>query len=338
MSIQIIRYANVQASRRGFADESHIDIQIDCGHSLVKHRFLAGSETCRFLSAFDDYEMARKFNGGHYCIMDGVLVSFRYSDYNGFLHSDDSIATLSEVLGIDRDGNTKSSRLIDSPIFLGGAGESFGVRVSGLGDGGEFDANLVYNWSPFSDRISCATEMVRLVCDNGMVSRSRVLTREVRIINDWQRNLGVVSTQMRPIITDFIQNRYTEMVKERATLSETNSALSVLTNRVCKGNTYEEKARLERLINVVDVRSRIDQYKGVPTSKTSSIITDLTRYDVVNVLTEAFSHVESSVSNNNSIQGAINKMVTNRNKIIVDSSSVKSYQDGDHSIAFFGAD
>ena len=48
MSIKIIRYANVQASRRGFADESHIDIQIDCGHSLVSHRFLAGSETCRF--------------------------------------------------------------------------------------------------------------------------------------------------------------------------------------------------------------------------------------------------------------------------------------------------
>lgn len=338
MSIKIVRNAKVKSNRSIFG-RIFIDLEIDCGDgTFVGHRFNDKSETFRFMESFDDFEMAKKFNGGHYCIIDGVLISFRYSDYNGFVHNDESVSILSDVLGLDRERNTNSSRLVDSPIFLGGAGESFGVRVAGLGDGGEFDANLIYNWSPFSDRISCGTEMVRLVCDNGMVSRSRILTREVRIINDWQRNLGVVSTQMRPIITDFIQNRYSDMAGERATLSDTNSALSVLGKRLSEQSTAEEIQRIMRLQSIVDVSSRSDIYKDTRGTNTATIITDLTRYDVVNILTEAFSHVESTVSNNVQIQGAINKMVSNKAKIIVNSDKVKPYQDGDHALAFFGID
>lgn len=338
MSIQIIRNAKVEAKRSIFG-QVFIDLLIDCGNGeFVSHRFGEKTETFRFMESFDDHEMMKKFNGGHYCVIDGTLVSFRYSDYNGFIHNDESVSILADVLGLDRERNTNTSRLVDSPIFLGGAGESFGVRVAGLGDGGEFDANLTYSWSPFSDRITCGTEMVRLVCDNGMVSRSRFLTREVRIINDWQRNLGVVSTQMRPIITDFIQNRYSEMVNERASLSDTNSALSVLAKRLTDKSTAEEIQRINRLQSIVDVSSRSDLHKNVRGTNTSTIITDLTRYDVVNILTEAFSHVESSVSNNNQIQGAINKMVSNRSRIIANGGEVKPYQDGDHSLAFFGID
>lgn len=339
MSIKVLKSARVQAERISNGSKELINIAIIDGDNTIYHSFDGKTEVFKAMNSFDDYEMKRKFDYGHYCVMDGVLISFRYSDYNGFIHSDDSVKILADVLGVDASGKTNSSRLVDSPIFLGGADESFGVNVRGLEAGGEFDAKIVYTWSPFSDRISCGTEIIRLVCDNGMVSSSRFLTREVRIINDWQRNLSIVSTQLRPIISNFIQDRFTEMTRERATLSDTNSASSVLESRLSSTKDVEEQMRLQRLCSIVDVRSRLGGvYKDAGTSRTSAVVTDLTRYDVVNVLTEAFRYSEGNTRNNLSIQGAINKMVTNRNKVITNNNNVSDYQDGDHSRVFFGVD
>lgn len=303
---------------------------------VISEAYKPSHSLSRALSKFDERTMVQRLSGGSYLFHNGKLVNYRLSDYKGFVHDDESITRLADIIGVDVKRGNNLSKIIESPVQLGGMSESFSVGIKGLGDGGEFDVALNYSWSPFSDIIQCRTEMTRLICDNGMVGTGEVLTRGVRIINDWERNLGIVSMQMRPVITDYMVDKFSLAANERASVYEANLAGGAISSRLSGGVTPEEEAVLERLGSVLDYgsRAKIGNIKSVD----SNAVTDISRYDVINVLTEAFSHTDGGWRNNKHIQGIINKILNRRPNVFNTVGQVQRYDGSCHSRAFFGDD
>lgn len=349
--------------------ELTVDVDTD-GHPILSiivngqynHKFAKASYESRSILSTDLDVLTQNFNGGTYIFAlhdDGThsLIDYRPSTYRGFIHSDESFAKMQEIIGSSmmRVGRSPVSGLLDGIAkskkqqlvpLLGGEWSKFDLDVKSLGIGGEFSNRLIYKYSLFSPNVITSFETERLICSNGMVSTSPLVTFEVPVIDDWENNLHVVSAQLKPKINDILHERFENMAKVRATLSECMNARKALACRLANvsgefeaDGTYEDRDALNSLMDTVDVEQALgNYYKPEVFSGDRARLADshLTQFDVFNILTEATSHTTGTDENDRMIQAQLNRIVYDglRNKKTLSATKPVS-PDSDHRRQFF---
>ena len=315
------------------------------------HTFDAKSRESRLVSEMELSVLEKKFNGGTYIFThDGDLVDYRTSDYKGFMHSADAIKTLSEKIGCQL--SAKSSNSIRRPIgevfsqfreekgaFLGGLSEPFYLDIASLGEGGNFKNRIVYKWNPFDKDIFTTIEVERQICTNGMVGISPLVTRKVPVINDWERHLEIVSLQIQPNINNLLQDRFIKMADSNASVSHVSEARSMLLDR-SQLKVVQGAEQLSELIKATDVSSRLRSVYRDEVFNSNlgrSAASDITQFDLFNILTEACSHTGGTAQSNERIQKFLNKITFDFQKNEI-SGNAKTSDESDHRRVFFGKD
>lgn len=314
------------------------------------HTFDAASRETRLLSEMEMSVLAKKFNGGTFVFSSdgGHLIDYRTSDYKGFIHSEEAIQTLSEKIGCDFSSKTNkhyrrpigdvfSQFREDKGIFLGGLSEPFYLDIASLGEGGSFKNKIVYKWNPFDPNIFTTIEVERLICTNGMVGISPLVTRKVPVINDWERHLEIVSLQIQPNINTLLQERFVKMSDTHASVAHTMEARSMLLDR-SQLKSAASADQLSELIKATDVESRLKSVYRDEVFRSQlgrSAAADLTQFDLFNILTEACSHTAGTVQSNERIQKFLNKTTFDFQKNEI-SGNAKVNQESDHRRVFFG--
>lgn len=362
--LEIIRNASVEVSVDYVEKASAFGLTIIVDNRFT-HEFPVTSKESKLCMNTDLAMIRSLFNGGTFAFFDGNMVDYRNSYYRGFIHDEIGVSELSERIGIKRYNEAKVSgdKFIGgindgqpgnhasvfnryrgrgtNGIFLGGEFESFDLCVDGLGEGGHFENRLIYRWSPFSNKITTSLEVMRLVCTNGLVANSPLVTYAVPLINDWQRNLSIVATQLKPKINNLLNDRFLEMRSDRATVRQIVDAHKLLGARSeIITLSHDEKVMLEQMKTQIDPNINLGRYYD------QSLFDDalasngygghLTQFDVYNMLTEASSHYGESDTNDNLIQRYLNSVVFDSSKRQHIQVEMPESADSDHRRAFFG--
>lgn len=310
------------------------------------HTFPAKSTESKLLNEMELSVIRGRMNGGTFIFTEeGQLVDYRTSDYKGFMHSEDAIKKLSEKIGFNVAEPARKAAARDvfsqfreeKGIFLGGLSDPFYLDIASLGEGGSFKNRIVYKWNPFQKDILTTIEVERLICLNGMVGVSPLTTRKVPVINDWERHLEIVSLQIQPSINNLLQERFVKMADTSSSVANILEGRSLLFDRR-EYKAAENCQILTNLLDLTDVESRLGGiYQKEVFSKGNGSVakSDLTQFDIFNVLTEACSHTAGTEESTFKIQRFLNKIAFDFQKNEI-SGNAKISDESDPSRVFFG--
>ena len=320
-----------------------------------EHEFPETSRETQMMLTTDMNVLTAQFNGGTYIIANDQIIDYRFSTYKGFIQTDEALQKLQQIVGAEKHEKTQYTGAVkglfnqsrssnSNGVLLGGEWSAFDLDVKALGLGGEFKNKLIYRYSPFSQNIVTSLEVERLVCANGMVANSPFVTFEVPVISDWENNLHVVSAQLQPKINDLLTDRFEQMAVQRASVATMMNAHDVLKKRAGTNEiSTADQARLRQMMDLVDAEEVLgDHYKdSVFNDKKRAARADsnLTQFDVFNILTEASTHVGRDENTDVMAQRQLNSIVFDefKNKVRLTPEVPKS-QESDHRRMFFGSD
>lgn len=322
MSFNIIRDAQVEA-KVGAIDTNGIpQLTIEI-NGQYQHTFKPTSRESQLLLQMDINTISALFTGGTYVFYDDVMRDYRRGDYRGFIHNDDSIKNLSDIIGVQTFENRKYGTAVEglfnrvnarknNGLMMGGEWDKFDLDISELGEGGAFKNRLMFKYSVFSPNVVTSLEVERLICTNGMVGLSDFLTYEVPVISGWEDNLKVVSNRLKPEISEVMRQRFIAMAEDRATIADMMDANSIIESRIIQSTNGEEIKRLGLLSNLTNVERHLGSYyhSDVFNSRKSKFVaSDLTQFDIYNILTEATSHTNGDEDNDNRAQRMANRLM-----------------------------
>lgn len=321
------------------------------------HTFDVNSRISRVLSSTNDtksFEVAKKqlqerLTGGDYFMIDNQLVDFRDSMYNGFVHTDDSIGHLVDHIGIMKNEHALRSGLRlntqSHKHILANRYSSEGLEVPGLNEGGMFNTNIVYSWSPFTSFVKGAFEIVRLVCSNGMVSTTDLISSNIPLMNRWEEHLKISNKQMQNAVQGLVRNRISEMVTDRASVTDLRLIAKHAENRLSTVVDKAEKERLERIKFIADPMTQLADYYSLESLQDTNIAAQLpghlSVFDAWNCVTEIMTHTnDNEKSTPRSLQGFANSLVfpkkeANTNHHLNTTPLLSAFSNPE--LAFFGA-
>lgn len=281
--------------------------------TTFEHRFPTTSRVSKALDEYTPEDVENRMSGGSYFFIDNKLVDFRYSNYRGFIHTDDSIERLIETIGFE----IKQGR--NDKVALMGVWSNQDITVPEYNEGGDFSSRLSFKWNPFHSVVNSVFELVRLICTNGMVGITPFLNTRIPLINRWEEHLDIASIQIQNKVDKVVTQRLSAMGRERATVRELQLLTDHADTRLVKGNALNETAR-QRLINIGRIASPAihlrDCYRDtVFTNRNlaAHMPGHLTTFDVYNMATEIRTHTEEvSDSTGHALDRFTNSLVFDR--------------------------
>lgn len=161
-------------------------------------------------------------------------------------------------------------------------------------EGGTFDVNIGYKWSPFQKDIATFTDITRLVCDNLMEMNNPVMNYLVPMINAWEDNIAISNEALRHAFDTKIRPLMAKMVDTKISMWQ----LSALNNVMTRLLSSDENIALNKWQDLDTVAKRIQDTmhtfnglaENVPTSYTRLIDAPVSTFDAYNMLTEINSH------------------------------------------------
>lgn len=320
--------------------------------------------------------IASQMTGGNFFVVGGNLVDYRSPAYRGYVHDDRSIDQLVEHVGLgilkslDRGRGHSGHGFADPgvhPVFararykglsrgvlLGGAHSAMEMDFKGLGQGGRFDMNLLFSWNPFSEVVNSVVEVLRLICENGMVGISPLINTRIPLINKHKEHLDIAANQIQHRLSRMMQERLLEMRDARASLGDLMFIYDQAVKRLnSEQQSGEELATLGRIARVADPKLHCLSHYGEAVFQNSSKMKlldgHLTELDAWNLLTEMDSHTKDvnrddspRLAHRSTIQAKANVLMfhsrnTRRGQRDVALSGIPLSKDSDHERAFFAA-
>lgn len=330
MDFSLIRGAHVEVRGIVNAKKQHeAEIFVD---GKFRHRFDAKSRVSKHLDIMQPKDLAERLTGGSYFfIKDGGedhLVDFRDGAYNGFVHTDETIAKFMEILGYQH--REKMSALHQrkrqrgdddksKDIVLRKSWSNHGITVPGYKDGGEFNSELSFIWNPFVKTINSAYDLVRLICENGAVGLTSFLNSRIPLLNRWEEHLDIASRQIQNKVSSVVVERVQAMQHERASIGDCLLLEQHAFDRIhSPGEKHqEERRRLMALMAAVAPKTHLaNVYKDAVFSDrtlASQLPSHLTTMDVYNIATELRSHTsEAKKSSDNALDRLANALMFDR--------------------------
>lgn len=330
----------------------------DAGESIPVH-FGPKTREAMQLASSDVAYMTEQLNGGNFSFLGDDLLDYRPSTYQGFVHSDESIADLIEHAGVTP--RSQFARKSVKAQFSSGAGEGAGTRTIGsivdtfdlnvptMGQGGQFTNDIAALWSPYSDKISSLLIAERLICNNGMVMDAPFVTYKTPILSDVSENIAVMMNQLKPRLEGVLQSRYEQMSVTPARLDLITSTFDALKSRsntmalsLEVGATSPEMENMVKLMNVLDPEIHLsgiyhESVFRAPSREQKNVRGHLTEFALYNLITEVTTHYGVDPATDSRLTRITNSLVFDSleqgKQLTPKTPKVKSI---DHDLAFFG--
>jgi hypothetical protein len=349
---QLVRNANVAVQKvKNDKGKLVADVVIN---DEFHHRFPHTSRISKHLELMEPKDLAERLTGGSYFMIDGALVDFRDSGYNGFIHEDNTIGVFMDLLGvrdITKDPLLRHRRYNSeddgAKFVLQKLWSNHGIQVPGYAQGGEFNSQLSYVWNPFMKTVNSTFDLVRLICENGMVGLTTFLNTKIPLFNRWEEHLDIAARQIQNKVTDTVQLRVQQMGVERASVADCMLLETHAFNRFHSAapKSIEERQRLETIMRIVNPKMHLrDVYQdGIFEDKNlaAQLPGHLTHLDTFNIATELRTHThEVGKSSGHALDRFANGILfdNDRNHMIGigGMTQAKLSVFSDHEAAFYG--
>ena len=347
MKYDFIRNADVEVIVT--KDEDNYPIARAVIDGKYTHHFEAKSRVSKSLELMTPADLSERLTGGQFFFVEGALHDFRDGHYTGFVHNDNTIAHLNDLLGIESASirtvrvheNTTSKR-----YHLGRKWSNTGIEVPAFNDGGEFESELHFGWSPFVRTINSAFMLYRLVCSNGMRGLKSFMNTRIPLVNRWEEHLEIANRQIQNKVSAVCERRFVAMANERASVGELLLLAKHIEQRSKKSADQSPEAfmRLNNLAAIVNPRRHLSEvYRdNVFSSKAiaAQYPSHLTTLDAYNIATEVRTHTrDCDKSTARALDHIANDMVFDHKDITALSASAslpKKCSFSDPDAAFFG--
>jgi hypothetical protein len=275
------------------------------------------------------------------------MVDFRDRHYRGFVHTDDAIKQLANVIGhtthnaaraqilqsvrgddshtnhedaarhallaqvTQSDHADNNDSVASHPIVLSRIWNTNEIVAKGIQDGGHFKSALTFDWNPFEKHISSALMILRVICSNGAVGLGSLLNTKVPLLNRWEEHLDIASTQIQNKVGRMLESRVHAMTSERATVKQVQLLNKHAAMRALASEDVQQRARLVNLQYATQADLHLaDVYK--PAVFEDAHISDqlpshLSAFDAWNVATEMSTHTQAT---NDSTYAALNRVAS----------------------------
>lgn len=292
----------------------------------ITHTFTRDSAVAQNTKWFGIERVQQRFNESTLFVQNDDLIDYRYKDYNGIVHSDDSIKNLIEHVGTSRKTNFGLPMLSSdtSPFEVHLAKEVLGL-------GGESHLNINFGWSPFMTNLRSLIEHIRLMCSNGAKLRTPILQNQIPIINDWQRHLLIASSMLKNRTEAVLSERMVQMYHNRAPLSLVRNIREHASARADEKQTPDARKILLSADKMLDVVAHSGgkitqaQLDSVETRWADRCPTHVSLYTLFNLATEIDTHTAPAPSSSSTAVGrTVNQIVFNESKVIVDRHQLPS--------------
>lgn len=354
MNFEMIRNAHVEVTARpssgGLVAVAHIN-------DKYEHVFDNKSRVTKALGVMSPQDLSTRLSGGHYFFVEDDLIDFRPGMYNGFIQTDDSIGQLIEHIGvidaadIRKTMRTLKGNTMSTKHLLGAVWSDHGITVPGYHDGGEFKSQLLFMWNPFNKNVNTFFQLMREICENGMVGLATFLNRKIPLINRWEEHLDMANRQIQNKVEAVATRRLAQMGSERASLDELSQLHSHARTRhehaLKQGRLDVRSLEIERLQRIMDVLNPERHLSGIYRSNvfgdrklSAQVPGHLTTFDAYNVATELRTHTNGSdKSTDLALDRFANRILFDRKNLIgvsacASAPALSSFSDPD--AAFFG--
>lgn len=292
---------NASVSGRATADEKGNTTLTITVNDIFEHQFPSTSRVSKALGTADIDSIVARLDGGSFFFVDDQMVDFRYSDYQGFVHNQDSIEKLIEVIGITRsedelEGVSRNTAARNIKLSKEWASEEFEVANLGAGD---FKTAIHYGWSPFSQNVNSAFVLWRLICANGMRGMTNFLNSTIPLVNNWEEHLEMANRQLMNTINGKMNERINALQNQRASVADCLLISNHVADRadgIHNVISQEQTARLNMIGALVNpVLHLKDVYKSEvfqDNAMASRAPAHITGYDFFNMITELRTHTD----------------------------------------------
>lgn len=299
----LLRDANVKVTRV-INPQKQIVAEILVNDEFV-HQFPSTSRVSKHLEMMTADDLSDRLTGGSYFFIEDELVDFRDSSYSGFIHTDNTVNEFINLLGYQRRADMKlqhASKKHDnaSQIILRKVWNDQEISVPGYQSGGDFKSQLSFTWNPYVKTVNSAFDLVRLICENGMVGMTSFMNNKIPLMNRWSEHLDIASRQIQNKVNDIVINRVQQMGTQRASVGDCLLLEQHAYDRLY-APTSKGPGEREYLHNIVEAVSPSKQLGNVyqhgvfhDKNVAAQLPSHLTVYDLFNVSTELRTHTESS--------------------------------------------
>lgn len=289
-----------------------------------QHQFSHKSRISQQLQLILPKELGERMTGGNYFFVDDNLVDFRDQRYEGFVHSDDAIDNLMNIIGYtelesrhQRALHRMTNRTQTADISLSKCWSEHGIEVPAFDEGGRFSSNLNFTWNPFAKNVSSVFELVRLICTNGMVGTTPFVNLNIPLVNRWEEHLEIANTQLQNKISGMMAGRLLEMGKSRASVADVALLTRHIAGRLSSKEEGQDNTGLHRMFKTVDVYEHLAPFYRADALENHAISAQLpshlSTFDAWNMATELCTHYSpASNSSDAGLQKLANDLVFRR--------------------------
>lgn len=295
-------------------------------NNQMEHTFNAASKVSQCLSIArnpDEMKLATlqlqdRLNGGHFFFVDDHLIDHRDGYYNGFQHTDASIAKLMEVIGYEEVNHLRRAGMrlntTVSPLALTKKWSVEDFHIDGYLEGGKFSSGINFGWSPFMNFVRGIFEITRQICTNGMVGTSELINSKIPLMNRWEEHLAIANVQMQNKVQQNVAARLAEMGHSRSTVNDLQLVTKHARERINDSTDLQESQLLSGLVKIIDPIIHLSQYYKPEVFNNSNVAArlpgHLSEFDLWNVITEMYTHTsQSAESTDGGLQRLANRML-----------------------------
>ncbi len=317
----------------------------------LTHRFPSTSRVSKALEVMTPIQLQERLDGGQYFFVNGILFDFRDGAYGGFVHTDEGIDALKDVIGIRGRDDSRLAHNDQGTARLSKVWSTKKIQVPGMDNGGAFDSRLTFSWNPFVETIRSNFDIVRLICLNGMTGLTSLFSAKIPLVNRWEEHLDIANKQIQNKLYSMLGDRFHNMSIERATLAdclrlETHARARLDDHDWATGSTNKGSSReqLRNIAKIVSPELHLSKYYKGPSFQdrrlAAQLPSHLTMFDAYNIATEIASHTgQTSNSSDHALDKFANELVFDRSDRSMHAArfggpSQASFSDTD--TAFFG--
>ena len=316
------------------------------------HRFSPNSRISKHLDVMSPKDLEHRLNGGTFFFIGDQMIDMRDGQYNGFVHTDESVGVFMDILGYQEKKNLPRHRgslnnETEGDLVLRKVWTKDEITVPGYAQGADFNSELSFVWNPFVKTINSSFDLVRLVCTNGMIGLTSFLNTKIPLMNRWDEHLDIASRQIQNKVNSIVIDRVKSMSTERASVADCLLLEQHAFDRLVGGQDKSpaERDRLKTIISAVSPKFRLhNTYQDAvfaDKNLAAQLPAHLSNFDTFNIATELRSHTgQSAKSSDNALDKFANGVLFDREDNFVASASrynapkVASFSSVDR--AFFG--
>jgi hypothetical protein len=294
------------------------------------HEFAASSRVSKHLEMMEPEFLQDRLSGGQFFFVENQLVDFRDNTYHGFTHTDSSIDSMAEVLGYSRVADLPlhtARKHRGDEILLRKSWSDYAIIVPGYADGGNFNSELSFTWNPFEKMINSNFDLVRLICANGMVGMTSLLSSKVPLINRWNEHLDIAARQIQNKVNTIVVERVKKITTEHASVGDCLLLEQHIIARLESDDNVDsaERDRLFNMLGVVAPQAHLSSiYKDnvfADKNLASQLPAHISLFDAYNTATELRTHTnENAKSSNSGLDRIANQIMFDREDSFVASA------------------